>query len=115
METYQNLQLEALGDATRRAIVARLAEGPLAVGELAAGFPISRPAISQHLRVLKTAGLVVDRAAGTRRMYELNPMGFAALRDYLDAFWNHALAAFQRRVDNEADLGRPSTPHEEKR
>jgi len=85
----------ALGDPNRRAIVERLAERPRAVGELADELPISRPAVSQHLRVLKEAGLVAERAAGTRRIYRLNPAGVAALRDQLDAFWNRALAGYQ--------------------
>lgn len=92
-------QLDALGDATRRAIVARLLDGPMAVGELARGFPVSRPAISQHLRVLKEAKLVTDRAEGRRRHYELDAAGFDSLRDYLDQFWTHALAAFKRQVE----------------
>jgi DNA-binding transcriptional ArsR family regulator len=86
---------EALGDATRRAIVACLAERPRAVGELADELPISRPAVSQHLKVLKEAGLVIDRAAGTRRVYRLSPEGLGALRDQLDAFWNRALTGYQ--------------------
>lgn len=100
MNTYHNdVQLDALGDATRRAIVARLADGPLAVGELAREFPISRPAISQHLRVLKHARLVVDRADGTRRMYALNPDAFDGLRAHFDGYWTRALAAFKRHVE----------------
>ncbi|WP_184185230.1 ArsR/SmtB family transcription factor [Micromonospora parathelypteridis] len=86
---------DALGDPTRRAIVACLAERPRAVGELAEVLPVSRPAVSQHLRVLKDAGLVTDRAAGTRRVYRLNPAGVAALRDQLDTYWNRALEGFQ--------------------
>jgi DNA-binding transcriptional ArsR family regulator len=82
---------DALGDPTRRAIIACLAERPRAVGELAEVLPISRPAVSQHLRVLKDAGLVTDRTAGTRRVYRLNPAGVAALRDQLDAYWSRAL------------------------
>lgn len=85
----------AVGDRTRRAIVLRLAERPQAVGELAAALPLSRPAVSQHLKVLKDAGLVVDRAAGTRRIYRLNEAGVAALRDQLDTFWNRALSGFR--------------------
>lgn len=100
MHTYRQDQLDALGDATRRAIVGRLLDGPMPVGELARGFPMSRPAISQHLRVLKDAKLVTDRAEGTRRLYELNPAGFDSLRDYLDRFWDHALAAFKRKVED---------------
>ena len=103
MDAYQELQLDALGDATRRAIVERLLEGPMSVGELARHFPVSRPAISQHLRVLKDAKLVTDRAEGTRRYYELDPKGFDSLRDYLDQFWNQALAAYKNAVE-----GRPN-------
>jgi DNA-binding transcriptional ArsR family regulator len=91
--------MDALGDPTRRAIVERLLRGPVAVGELASDFPISRPAISQHLRVLKAANLVMDRPVGTRRLYELNPAGVEALRAYFDRFWNHALAAFARAAE----------------
>ena len=90
----------ALGDGTRRAIVERLADRPSSVGELAADLPVSRPAVSQHLKVLKDAGLVVDEAAGTRRIYRLNPAGVAALRDQLDAFWGRALTAFQQTVES---------------
>jgi DNA-binding transcriptional ArsR family regulator len=85
----------ALGDPSRRAIVNCLADRPQAVGELADALPISRPAVSQHLRVLKEAGLVTERAAGTRRIYRLNPAGVAALRDQLDTYWNRALAGYQ--------------------
>jgi DNA-binding transcriptional ArsR family regulator len=86
---------EALGDGTRRAIFERLVESPRAVGELADDLPISRPAVSQHLRVLKDAGLVSDRAEGTRRVYGVNPTGLETLRSDLDRFWTHALAAFK--------------------
>ena len=82
----------ALADGTRLAIVARLADGPLAVGKLAAGLPVSRSAVSQHLKILKDAGLVEDVAAGTRRIYRLNPGALAALRDQLDTYWQRALA-----------------------
>jgi DNA-binding transcriptional ArsR family regulator len=91
--------MDALGDSTRRAIVERLLKGPRAVGELADEFPVSRPAISQHLRVLKRAHLVVDRAVGTRRLYELNPAGIDALRSYFDRFWTQALAAFKKAAE----------------
>jgi DNA-binding transcriptional ArsR family regulator len=87
--------LSALGDATRRTIFERLAERPRAVGELARELPVSRPAVSQHLKVLKDAGLVVDRPAGARRIYQLDPDGVGALRAYLDQFWNSALAAYK--------------------
>ncbi|MGH7617612.1 MAG: ArsR/SmtB family transcription factor [Gemmatimonadaceae bacterium] len=99
MATYRDTQLDALGDRTRRAILTRLRRGPLPVGELAAGFTISRPAISQHLRVLEKAKLVVVRPQGTRRIYELNPEGFSSLRDYFDEFWGVALIAFKRRIE----------------
>jgi len=90
---------EALGDPTRRTIIASLAERPRAVGELAGELPISRPAVSQHLKVLKDAGLVTDHAAGTRRVYRLNPAGVAALRDQLDTFWHRALGGYQDVVE----------------
>ena len=96
MDAYQpGDALGALGDPTRRAILACLAERPHAVGELAEELPVSRPAVSQHLKVLKSAGLVTERAAGTRRIYRLNPAGVAALRDQLETFWNRALASYQ--------------------
>jgi DNA-binding transcriptional ArsR family regulator len=84
----------ALGDRTRREIVLQLAERPQAVGELADHLPITRSAVSQHLRVLKDAGLVAERAEGTRRIYRLNAAGVAALRDQLDTFWNRALSGY---------------------
>jgi DNA-binding transcriptional ArsR family regulator len=96
---YQHAQLDALGDATRRGILARLAAGPIPVGELAREFPVSRPAISQHLRVLKNARLVVDRPQGNRRLYEIDPAGFDSLRDYLDQFWTVALDAFKKKAE----------------
>ncbi|MGQ5650104.1 ArsR/SmtB family transcription factor [Streptomyces sp. EKR5.2] len=100
MDTYQaGDALGALGDPTRRAIVERLAERPRAVGELADELPVSRPAVSQHLKVLKSAGLVSERADGTRRIYRLNPAGVAALRDQLETFWNRALAGYQDVVE----------------
>jgi DNA-binding transcriptional ArsR family regulator len=84
----------ALADGTRRAIVACLAEGPQPVGQLAAGLPVTRSAVSQHLKVLKDAGLVSERAEGTRRIYRLNPAAVAALRDQLDTYWRRALAGY---------------------
>jgi len=95
-------QLDALGDPTRRAILERLLPGPQPVGALARGFPVSRPAISQHLRILKDAHLVVDRPVGNRRLYELNPAGVDALRAYFDRFWSQALAAFKNAVEERA-------------
>jgi DNA-binding transcriptional ArsR family regulator len=101
--TYQEAQFDALGDATRRAILNRLVDkGPLAVGEIAREFPMSRPAISQHLRVLKDARLVIDTAAGTRRVYAVNPDAIESLRRYFDRFWTRALAAFTKKVDEDA-------------
>ncbi len=94
--------LTALGDPTRRAIFERLAERPSAVGELAEALPVSRPAVSQHLKVLKEAGLVCDRAEGTRRIYQLDPAGVDALRAYLDTFWKRSLAAFQAAAKEDA-------------
>jgi DNA-binding transcriptional ArsR family regulator len=93
--------MDALGDPTRRAIFERLGEGPRAVGELASELPVSRPAVSQHLKVLKEAGLVVDTAQGTRRLYRLDPDGVGAVRAYFDTFWNQALAAFKAAVEQE--------------
>ena len=95
MITYEASPWDALGDGTRRAIFERLVIRPHAVGELADDLPVSRPAVSQHLRVLKDAGLVSDRAEGTRRVYAINPAGLDALRADLDRFWTHALAAFK--------------------
>ena len=92
--------MTALGDPTRRAIFERLGAGPRAVGELAEEFPVSRPAVSQHLKVLKDAGLVTDRKAGTRRVYQLDPQGVGALRAYFDEFWMQALTAFKDAVEN---------------
>jgi DNA-binding transcriptional ArsR family regulator len=93
--------LDALGDRTRRLIFRQLGDGPLPVVELARGLPVSRPAVSQHLRVLKDAGLVIDRTMGTRRIYAVNPEGLAELRRYLERFWADALmrfAAFAERA-----------------
>jgi DNA-binding transcriptional ArsR family regulator len=94
--------LAALGDPTRRLIFERLAERPRAVGELARELPVSRPAVSQHLKVLKEAGLVVDTPAGTRRVYRVDPGGLEELRAYLDRFWNRALAAFKDVAERRA-------------
>jgi DNA-binding transcriptional ArsR family regulator len=97
--TYRPEGLTALGDPTRRAIFERLADRPRAVGELASELPVSRPAVSQHLKVLKDAGLVTDRRAGNRRIYQLDLDGVGALRAYLDRFWNRSLAAFKAAVE----------------
>ena len=99
MPAYRTDGWAALGDPTRRAIFERLADQPRAVGELAGELPISRPAVSQHLKVLKDAGLVIDRPAGTRRVYQLNPEGVGAMRVQLDRFWTQALATFKEVVE----------------
>jgi DNA-binding transcriptional ArsR family regulator len=92
----------ALADPSRREIFERLAAGPQSVGALALDLPISRPAVSQHLRVLKEAGLVTDRAEGTRRVYQIDPAGLGAIRRWLDQFWERSLDAFQAEADNDA-------------
>jgi DNA-binding transcriptional ArsR family regulator len=91
--------MDALGDPTRRAIFERLKGGARAVGDLAGEFPVSRPAVSQHLQVLKRAGLVRDRRAGTRRLYELDPQGLEELRSYLETFWQTGLADFKQAAE----------------
>ena len=103
MPTYQADAWTALGDPTRRAIFERLAERPRAVGELAGGFPVSRPAVSQHLRVLKDARLVVDRPAGNRRIYQVDPTGLGALRADLERFWGQALANYKAVVEQRTE------------
>jgi DNA-binding transcriptional ArsR family regulator len=100
--TYRANGWTALGDPTRRAIFERLADRPCAVGELARELPVSRPAVSQHLKVLKDAGLVVDRRAGNRRIYQLNPDGVGALRADLDRYWHKSLAAYKAAVEQHA-------------
>jgi DNA-binding transcriptional ArsR family regulator len=101
VQTYRTEALTALGDPTRRAIFERLAERPRPVGELAGELPVSRPAVSQHLKVLKDARLVTDRREGARRIYQLDPDGLAALRGYLDHFWDQALAGFKTAVEEQ--------------
>jgi DNA-binding transcriptional ArsR family regulator len=100
--TY-GLALTALSDPTRRSILEHLANHPSAVGELAEMLPVSRPAVSQHLKLLKEAGLVFEERDGARRVYQLNPDGVGELRDYLDRFWGHALAAFKVRVEQKKE------------
>ena len=95
--------LTVLADPTRREIFERLGRGPRAVGELAQGLPVSRPAVSQHLKALKSAGLVTDRAQGTRRVYQIDPAGLGAIRRWLDQLWDVQLDAFQREADKEFD------------
>lgn len=96
--TNVTAMLTALGDPTRQAILDRLSHGPLAVGQLADVLPVSRPAVSQHLKVLKDVGLVFDRQVGTRRLYQADPEGLAELRRHLDGFWERSLAAFQEHA-----------------
>ncbi len=97
MNAYQ--VLDALGDGTRRTVLERLRTGPKAVHEIASGLPVSRPAVSQHLRVLKDAGLVSDEAHGNRRLYRLEPAGLAPARAYLEDFWTQALERFKKEVE----------------
>jgi DNA-binding transcriptional ArsR family regulator len=95
--------IEALGQETRRAVFERLGQRPMAVGELAAGLPISRPAVSQHLRVLKDAGLVSERREGTRRIYGIEPRGVAELRQYFEEFWDRALESFKAAAETKGE------------
>jgi DNA-binding transcriptional ArsR family regulator len=101
---YRNA-MDALGDRTRRAIFEQLRSGPRAVGEIADELPVSRPAVSQHLRVLKEAGLVTERREGTRRLYRVDPDALGELRDYFDDFWSEALAAFKAAAEDERRNG----------
>jgi len=100
---YRRTSLLALGDPTRLAILEQLADRPQAVVDLARELPVSRPAVSQHLRVLKDAGLVIDQAVGNRRIYRVDPDGLAALRDQLDEFWSKALAAYKVTVEQTSE------------
>ncbi len=104
--TNVTAMLTALGDPTRQAILERLTDGPLAVGQLAGVLPISRPAVSQHLKVLKEVGLVTDRQEGTRRLYSADPDGLARLRAHLDGFWERSLAAFHDHASRESQNDR---------
>jgi len=103
---YREAALLALGDPTRLAIVERLTDRPSAVVDLARELPVSRPAVSQHLRVLKEAGLVIDQAVGNRRIYRVDPDGLAGVRDQLERFWTKALAAYKATVEQESEEGR---------
>jgi DNA-binding transcriptional ArsR family regulator len=96
--------MAALGDPTRRAVFERLGDGPASVGSIAGELPVSRPAVSQHLKVLKQAGLVTDRQVGNRRIYSLDPDGLGALRAYVDRFWNQALDAFKVAVEQDQEV-----------
>lgn len=99
------MAFSALSDPTRRKVFERLADGPRAVGELARGLPVSRPAVSQHLKVLKEAGLVTDRADGTRRVYQIDPEGLGQMRAWLDRFWGVALEAFAAEAERQEREG----------
>src|SRR5262245_15835761 len=102
---YANAAFAALADPTRREVFERLAAGGRSVGELAQGLPVSRPAVSQHLKVLKEAGLVSDEAEGTRRVYHIDPAGLGALRAWLDQFWGLALEAFKAEAERQGEEG----------
>jgi DNA-binding transcriptional ArsR family regulator len=97
------VSITALADPTRRSFFERLRHGPRAVGQLAAGLPVSRPAVSQHLRVLKEAGLVTERRDGTRRLYRIEPAGLQELREYFERFWDEALEAFKEAAEREQE------------
>lgn len=103
-----NNALAALADPMRRSVFERLMDGPQPVGRIALGLPVSRPAVSQHLKVLKEAGLVTDRAEGTRRVYCIDPQGLAEVRRYLDQFWTQALDAFADEVEKPAPKKEPT-------
>ena len=100
MKTYETI-LDVLGDSTRRRVFERLAEAPASVGEVAAQLPVSRPAVSQHLRVLKDAGLVTARAEGTKRVYSIDPSGLAQLHAYVNRFWDQALESFKQVAERD--------------
>ncbi|SRR5579883_3642175 len=106
---YENA-FAALADPSRRRVFERLRAGPLSVGALAKGMPVSRPAVSQHLKVLKQAGLVTNHAEGTRRVYAIDPHGLAALRAWLDQFWDDALSAFQAEVERSSKSRKGKSP-----
>ena len=111
MDAYLQTGLDALGDATRMAIFQKLSAGPIAVNELARIMPVSRPAVSQHLRVLKDAGLVMDTRAGTRRLYQVDPEGVARLRAHFDQMWSRAMSAFQAAAEEQPSTGGKRVKH----
>lgn len=106
MQTNVERVLDALGDPTRREVLRRVRSGTRSVTEIAAGLDITRPAVSQHLQILKAARLVSDRAEGTRRLYAIDQRGFGEVRKWLDGFWNETLAAFKRAAELEASQER---------
>jgi DNA-binding transcriptional ArsR family regulator len=107
---YGNAAFAALSDPTRRLVLERLAAGPRAVGDIAEGLPVSRPAVSQHLKVLKEAGLVSDRQEGARRIYAIDPKGLGAMRAWLDQFWETALTAFKAEAERAAKDEKEDVP-----
>ena len=108
--TYGNAAFAALADPTRRRVLERLSAGPRAVGEIAEGLPVSRQAVSQHLKVLKDAGLVSDRQDGARRIYAIDPRGLGAMRGWLDQFWDTALVAFKAEIERAAKQEKEQQP-----
>lgn len=102
METYAEVVLDALGDSTRRKVLNRLRGGALSVGEIAQKMDVTRPAVSQHLKILKAARLVTDRAEGTRRLYTVDTRGISSLHKWLEGFWSEALASFKKMAEHEA-------------
>jgi DNA-binding transcriptional ArsR family regulator len=104
--TYANRVVSALADPTRLSVLEKLRDGPRSVGEIANDMPVSRPAVSQHLKVLKDVGLVADRSVGTRRIYYIDPKGLGAMRAWLDQFWEAALDGFKAAVEAEAERAR---------
>jgi len=110
VDAYLQAGIDALADATRMAIFQKLSSGPIAVNELARAMPVTRPAVSQHLKVLKHAGLVTDIRDGTRRLYQLDPHGVARLRAHFDQMWNKALSAFQQAVEQDSPEGHHGKP-----
>jgi DNA-binding transcriptional ArsR family regulator len=115
MPAQLDATFDALGDATRRQVFARLRDGPISVGELAAGLPVSRPAVSQHLKVLLDAGLVSVSAAGRRRLYEADLDGLGPLRAWIESFWDDALARFKRHAEATAPVVDERTRHDRRR
>jgi len=115
VDAYLQAGLDALGDPTRMAIFQKLAAGPIPVNELARTLPVSRPAVSQHLRVLKDAGLVTDSKSGTRRLYQLDPAGVARLRAHFDQMWTKALSTFQKIAEKGPIGGKNAKPRRTRR
>ena len=115
MDAYLKAGLDALGDSTRMAIFQRLTAGPLAVNEIAEKLPVTRPAVSQHLKVLKEARLVLDHRVGTRRLYRLDPAGIERLRAHFDRLWSNALTSFQQAAEAPAPVHKSGAKHGKRR